>query len=470
MKDVFNSTVMSHVVRDVVASKVYPLYSGCKDALSSRRRRLRTHYRDGIQFRSHSRRWNTEQKTEWLLDRLRFTLRRAYSQTPYYRDQFDRIGFDPRSAFGFEDFAGLPVLERTDILDGGEKLLAQSIPRQQLRIDSTGGSSGIPTKIWVGPEEHSWRESGTDWFAEKAGLIRGSRIAYLWGHHLDPSAQSSFRERAYSYLNNAQWFDCFRMDSARLDDYHSRLQLYQPECIIAYASALAALAEHILQRGLKPNYPTKCIITGAEKLYPSQRELAEAALACPVRERYGARDVGLIGFQSSTGSFNTYDVDWANVFVEPEFSGGRASILITKLHADGMPMIRYRIGDVGLFAAGSRPGHPVLSLLEVVGRELERIWLPDGSWIEGEFGPHMLKDYPVREYMVWQRKDYSVEVQIAPRDGFNERHRAEIIHTLSRNLRGLAISTVLVDQVPRTRASKFRPVVSEVVVNRGRSR
>ncbi|HEY6327708.1 MAG TPA: hypothetical protein VI756_00105 [Blastocatellia bacterium] len=453
-----------------MATNLYPLYSRCKDALSSRRRRRRSNYLDGIEFRNGTRGWNEEQKTDWLLDRLRFAVRRAYSRTPYYRDQFDKIGFDPRSAFGFDDFAGLPVLERNDVLEAGEKLLSETIPRDQLRMDSTGGSSGVPTRIWVGPEEHSWRESGTDWFAKKAGLIHGSRIAYLWGHHLDPTAQSNLRDRVYSYLNNAEWFDCFRMDSARLDRYHERLEQYQPDCIIAYASAMAALAERLLERGIKPSYPAKCIITGAEKLYPSQRDLAEAAFGCPVRERYGSRDVGLIGFQSSGESSNAYDVDWANIFVEPEYAAGRASILITKLHADAMPMIRYRVGDVGLFPAGCLPGHPALSLLEVIGRELERIWLPDGSWIEGEFGPHMLKDYPVREYMVWQRPDYSVEVQIAPRSGFNERHRSEIVHTFSRNLRGLAISTVLVDRVPRTRASKFRPVVSEVNINRGISR
>ena len=457
-------------MQDFLATQAYPRYSRFKDLFSSHRRALRRKYVRATEFRDRSRDWGAEQKREWLLDRMRFAVRRAYSQTHYYRSQFDKIGFDPRVPFGFEELAQLPVLERGDILQAGDSLVSERIPRESLRKDSTGGSSGAPTHIWIGPEEHSWRESGSDWFAKRSGLVRGARIAYLWGHHLDPTAQSTLKDRLYSYVNNTEWFDCFRLDPATLDRYHQRMERRRPECIIAYASAVAALADRILELGRQPSYPTKCIITGAEKLFPAQRDAVDAAFGRPIRERYGARDVGLIGFQSAEAQATTYEVDWANVFVEPESSEERASILVTKLHADGMPMIRYRIGDVGLFPPGSRPGHPTLSLLEVVGRELERIWLPDGRWVEGELGPHMLKDYPVREYMVWQRQDYSVEVQIAPRSGFSDSHRQEIVHTLSRNLPGLAVSTVLVDRVPRTRANKLRPVVSDVNVNSGKAR
>jgi phenylacetate-CoA ligase len=452
----------SATLRDLLAKRVYPSYSRYKDALSRRRRLLRLHYDDGIRFRDQTRNWDQEQKTKWLQNRLRFAIRRAYAETPYYRDQFDKIGFDPRADFGFDDFAKLPILERGDVLEAGDKLIAEQIDRETLRKDSTGGSAGVPTRIWVGPEEHSWRESGSDWFARKSGFVQGSRIAYLWGHHLDPTDQTSLRNRVYFFLNNMEWFDCFRMDSATLDRYHEQLERYRPARIIAYASALAALAERILERGLRPCYPTECVLTGAEKLLPAQRKVAEAAFSRAVIERYGSRDVGLIGVQDLSVRSHAYELDWANVFVEPEDGGNRASILVTKLHADGMPMIRYRIGDVGLFPSGARPGHPVLSLEEVVGRELERIWMPDGSWIEGELGPHMLKDYPVREYMVLQRADYSVEVHIAPRNGFSEQNRAEIIQTLSSNLRGLKVSAILVERVPRTAANKLRPVVSEV--------
>jgi len=69
---------------------------------------------------------------------------------------------------------------------------------------------------------------------------------------------------------------------------------------------------------------------------------------------------GLMGFQLLPHHTHDFTIDWANIFIEPETNGPDADILVTKLHADGMPMIRYRIGDVGLFPNGA-PGHPVLS-------------------------------------------------------------------------------------------------------------
>ena len=188
----------------------------------------------------------------------------------------------------------------------------------------------------------------------------------------------------------------------------------------------------------------------------------ERAFARPAHERYGSRDVGSIGFQLTPGQSLAYTIDWANLLVEPESAETDAAILITKLHADGMPMIRYRIGDVGRFPAGSLPGHPTLALADVLGRQSDRLWLPDGRWIHGNQLPHLMKDFPVREFMLVQHGDYSVEVKIAPKPDFNDASRRRMHATLTANLPGLAVSVEIVEAIPRTRANKWRVVVSEV--------
>ena len=74
----------------------------------------------------------------------------------------------------------------------------------------------------------------------------------------------------------------------------------------------------------------------------------------------------------------------------------------------------------------------------------------------------MMKDYPVHEYMFTQRRDYSVEIKIVPRTDFSDHSRRQILATVQANLPGLNIATALVDEIPRTKANKWRPVVSEV--------
>ena len=130
-----------------------------------------------------------------------------------------------------------------------------------------------------------------------------------------------------------------------------------------------------------------------------------------------------------------------------------------------MPMLRYRIGDIGRFPADSEPGHPTFVLPDVMGRVLDRISLPDGRWIAGQEVPHLLKDYPVREFLFLQRADHSVDLQIVPQQDFNASNLRKIEELLTANLPGLPIRIELRESVLRTKSNKWRPVISEVKSN-----
>lgn len=451
-------------IHDSLSLQVLMPFSRLQRSMRTATRPTQQAFNEGLRFRRETAGWNLEQRTEWMLERLRSTVRRAYEETVFYRERFDRSDFDVYSDFSFAEFARLPVLTRAEIHEAGPKLLASSVPPDQRRKDSTGGSTGAPTEIWLGPNERGWRDSGMERFFEVLGVPEGSRTALFWGHHLDPKATDSLRDRYQAFVTNVRWFDCFRLSPEILDEYHHELERFQPACIIAYASALGRLAEHILQRGYEPNYPTRCLITGGEKLWSRHRSLIEQAFGRSVHERYGSRDAGCVGVQLDPTKGLDFTIDWANDLVEPELPETESPILITKLQADAMPMIRYRIDDVGRFGQGSSPGHPTFSLPEVIGRALDGISLPDGGWIHGIEFPHMFKDYPVREFLLLQRPDYSVEVQIVPQEGFDEASLDRIQKTLTANLQGLPIKIELKESVVRTKSNKWRPVISEVSV------
>ncbi|HEX2269271.1 MAG TPA: hypothetical protein VHH35_07050, partial [Pyrinomonadaceae bacterium] len=309
-----------------------------------------------------------------------------------------------------------------------------------------------------------WRDSGMEHFFETLGVPEGSRTALLWGHHLDPKATDSFRDRYQAFVSNVRWFDSLRLSPQTLEEYHQELERFRPACIIAYASPLGYLAEYILQRGYKPSYPTRCMITGAEKLWSRHRRLIEEAFGRPVHERYGSRDAGCLGVQLDRANPLEYTLDWPFTLVEPELPQEESPILVTKLQADGMPMIRYRIGDIGRFPKGSKPGHPAFTLSDVMGRVIDRIALPDGRWVAGQEVPHLLKDYPVREFLFFQRQDRSVDLQIVPQGDFEEGSLRQIQEILTANLPGLPIRIELKDAVVRTKSNKWRPVISEARV------
>lgn len=457
-------------IRDWYSVDVLIPFSHYIQMVRPSRRAVRSYYFEGMRFRRESAEWSVDQKKTWILQRLRFSLRRAYAETDYYRILFDRIGFDPNQDFSFDDFRRIPVLGRNEVQEAGRQLVSRTISPEGLKRDATGGSSGTPTEIWLGPEEAGWRESAGETFIKRLGIPTGTRTGYFWGHHLDITATDNLRARIYNFIHNSRTFNCFRLSPEVLERYHQEFERWKPTCIVAYAGALGSLAEYILERGYQPVYPTQCFVTGAEKLMPHHRQLIERAFGRPVHERYGSRDVGFIAYQMDPSLSLDFEIDWADLLVEPETGGGESSILITKLHADGMPMIRYRIDDVGRFPSGSRPGYPTFELHEVIGRVTDGIRLPDGRWIHGIEFPHLLKDHPVREFMLHQKPDYSVRLMIVPKNDFGHESMRRIKDVVTSNLPGLPITIDLVEQVPRTLANKWRPVVSEVIIANGESK
>jgi phenylacetate-CoA ligase len=419
----------------------------------------------GLAFRRAAQEWRPERRQAWVLARLQEVARRACVESDFYRDRFRAAGLDPRADFGFDDFARVPPLTRDDVRAHGPRLVSAAVAAGQLRRDATGGSTGQPTEVWLGPEERGWQESANEHYMRRLGLPHGSRTAFLWGHHLDPVTRSGWRQRARDFADNVRWLDCFRLSPPVLARYHAALQRQRPARLVAYASALATLAEEVLAQRWQPRYPTCCCVTGAERLAPWQRALVRTAFGRPVHARYGSRDAGLVAFQVDPDQ--GYEVDWANTLVEPLSADPVAPILVTKLHADGMPMLRYRVGDLGRFPAGSRPGHPTFTLDDVLGRELDRVWLPDGRWVHGIEFPHLMRDHPVREFQVVQHADLSVVVQTVPAAGFGAVHQRRILDTLAANLPGLPLSLQVVDAIARTPAGKLRAVVSAVEAARG---
>ena len=73
-----------------------------------------------------------------------------------------------------------------------------------------------------------------------------------------------------------------------------------------------------------------------------------------------------------------------------------------------------------------------------------------------------MKDFQVKEFMLIQSPDYSVAVKIIPKPGFKEPDRQIIYDIITKNLPGLRIDINLVERIDRTKANKWRPVVSLV--------
>ena len=111
---------------------------------------------------------------------------------------------------------------------------------------------------------------------------------------------------------------------------------------------------------------------------PQEREIGNKVLEAPVTSQYGASECGGIAQECPAGGMHI-SVDHAFIeFLLPDGSpakpGEVGEIVVTALHNYGMPLIRYRIGDLGAYLPGSCTCGLTLPLMRLtIGKAIDLI-------------------------------------------------------------------------------------------------
>ena len=103
------------------------------------------------------------------LERLRWTLRHAYANVPFYQRRFDAAGLSPEDCRSLEDLAGFPVTTKDDLRENYPTGMF-AVPAAELRrIHASSGTTGQPTVVgytqadldtWSGLMARSIRAAG----------------------------------------------------------------------------------------------------------------------------------------------------------------------------------------------------------------------------------------------------------------------------------------------------------------------
>ena len=81
------------------------------------------------------------------LDRLRWTLRHAYANVPFYRKQFDAAGVSPEDCRSLDELAGFPVTTKDDLRENYPVGMFAVPPAEIRRIHASSGTTGQPTVV-----------------------------------------------------------------------------------------------------------------------------------------------------------------------------------------------------------------------------------------------------------------------------------------------------------------------------------
>lgn len=287
---------------------------------------------------------------------------------------------------------------------------------------STGGSTGVPLRFHVTRESFEWRSAVSDRGYAWAGAEEGRRSYYVWGTPIyAPSRVKRWKQELHHALQRRTYFDSFCFGDAEKEACCREIGALQPPVIVGYAGNLIELARFVERHPRLWTWRPSSVVTAAEGLAPGRRELIEECLGGKVFMSYGSREFMLIGMECA--KHHGYHVASDNLLVEVVDAGGApvrpgqtGRILVTDLHNDANPFVRYEIGDLGtVFEPGytCSCGLPFPLLATVEGRLQEVIVTAGGERLTALFIPHLMKEFAwVRGYQVAQAAPGRVTVNL----------------------------------------------------------
>jgi phenylacetate-CoA ligase len=321
--------------------------------------------------------------------RLRALLAHAYARCPFYRERFERAGARPDDLRGLEGLRALPPLTKQEVQEQGQRLIARDWPRHDLIRNQTGGSTGQPLTFYLSGDRKCSRAAATLRHNRWAGWRVGDRAAVIWGAPQERPADTWRTRLRAALLREPLWLDTGALTEATMDGFLAGLRRFRPRVIQAYARAAVLFARYLEARGAVPPRP-HALVASAEVLEPEDRALLERVFGCPVFNRYGCREVSVIASECPAHAGLHVMAEGLYVEVEtpdgPAAPGQTGSILITDLLNGAMPLIRYRIGDLGAWAPGPCPcGRHLPRLERVAGRVTDFLVGCDGQLVSGVF-------------------------------------------------------------------------------------
>ncbi len=310
----------------------------------------------------------------------------ASENTPYYKEIFKTNKININDIKSYEDFLRIPILTKEAVRNSFNQLL-NSKYRGKFYKDKTSGSMGLPLETLHSLEFESLVIAG-QWRARRwFGVDIGQRALYIWGSPLD-SAWQEYIAKAKARLKNIMLVSAFELSEEMLEKAWQRIKRFRPHYIYGYAFSIYKLAEYIRKSKQTVQFRCKGIFTTAETIFAYQREIIASIFACSVSQEYGSSEVGAFAYECPHRNLHIY---LENIFIEflrdnkPVRSGETGEIVVTPLTNHCMPLIRYKLGDMGSFLdkkCSCGRGLPLMDLK--IAKITDIITAPKGNLISSE--------------------------------------------------------------------------------------
>ncbi len=367
--------------------------------------------------------WTRQQLEAYQARELRRLREYAYAHSPFYQ-QFHKGRYDAplqelpvlTKAMAMEHFDDL-VTDRTvrlrDVRAYAANRRGDALFCGRYVVNSTSGSSGYPGLFlasraeWLDMQAEALRVF--EWAGVKLKLTRRLKMAQITS--TNPSHMSAQGGKSMS----SWWMPILLLTAAEpAANLIARLNAWQPEVLLAYASLIRILADAQLAGSLRIR--PRSVISGSEVLTRETRRRAVSAWGEVLFDAYGTTDCGGIGAECDRHRGMHLQEDLAIIELvdrdnRPVPAGEYGEkLLVTVLGNRSQPLIRYELDDSLRLSPEPCPcGRPFRLIDDIQGRVHEILTFPDAAGGSVDVHPivfHAIMDaLPVNGWQVAQEAD-----------------------------------------------------------------
>ena len=311
---------------------------------------------------------------EVQLERLRWSVKHAYDNVPFYRQSFDAAGFKPEQIKNLDDLRRVPFLMKQNMRDAYPFGLFAVPMEKVVRIHSSSGTTGNATVVgYTRNDIETWAEVMARTIACAGGSSKDVvQVAYGYGLFTGGLGAHYGAEKIGATVVPISGGNTERQ-LMLIKDFGTTMLACTPSYAIN-------MADHVERN--RPDYDfrktkLRAGIFGAEPWTEQMRSEIETRMGIEAFDIYGLSEVigpGVSCECSAKSGLHVFEDHFYVEIIDPESGevlpeGEKGEIVYTSLTKEACPIIRYRSRDITrLYHDGCKCGRTLVKMEKVTGR------------------------------------------------------------------------------------------------------
>jgi phenylacetate-CoA ligase len=311
------------------------------------------------------------------LERLRWSLRHAWTHVPAYRTMFDELQVHPDDLRDLSDLAKFPFTDKA-VLRANYPFGMFAVPREQIaRLHASSGTTGRPTVVGYTKDDlRTWARLMARSIRASGGRP-GDRVHVAYGYGLFTGGLGAHY--------GAEELGCtvVPVSGGMTERQVMLIKDFEPDIIMVTPTYLLAIVDEMDKQGIDPRATSLQVgIFGAEPWTDDLRQEIETRLDMHALDIYGLSEVMGPGVANecieTKDGLHLWEDHFYPEIIDPMTGevlpdGESGELVLTSLTKQAMPVIRYRTRDLTRLLPGT--ARPMRRIEKITGRTDDMIIL-----------------------------------------------------------------------------------------------